>query len=43
MSKDWKNSEKREQYRRETGKDPLYADLPKKAYLKWLEENKNDW
>ena len=37
MSEDWKDHEIRDQYSKETGKMPLYADFPTKDYIKWLE------
>ncbi|KKL85342.1 hypothetical protein LCGC14_1955700 [marine sediment metagenome] len=37
MTEDWINQEKRREYWDETGKNPLYADLPTEDYKKWLE------
>lgn len=38
MNEDWMNRELRNQYRRETNKFPLYADLPTDDYKRWLEK-----
>lgn len=37
MSEDGMSQEERRQYKKETGKFPLYADLPTEDYKKWLE------